>query len=102
MIAVFIVLIVIWKTRIEYRHDLYNVDIALKYVDTFFIAMKQERVDAAECLFANLNSFGDINKLREDLGSKELKEELEPIDNVLDILDDLGFLLMGAIRSAIE
>jgi hypothetical protein len=73
------------KTRVEFRKDQYDVGVALQYSDKFDL-MRAIRVDAAESL---AEYKGQLHKI------KKLKQELESIDDVLDFLDDLGFLVLG-------
>lgn len=76
---------IVFQTCLEYMKDNYDPALALKYEERFD-SMKSERSSAAKAIKEHKNCLADIDSY---------KKELEPIDEVLDLLDTLGFYLQG-------
>ena len=78
-------LIIGYQSYLSYQRNTYDPALALKY-DDIFNEMDGERFSAAKTL---MDCKSILSKV------EEYKKQLEPIDDVLDFLDTLGFLLNG-------
>jgi hypothetical protein len=88
LIVIIVVGVVAWlsQTYSEYQRRTYDSELAVKYWDMWLKAKDQRRA-AARVLQRRRNDLTDI---------AGLGPELEQIDDVLDILEDLGFYVQGA------
>lgn len=73
------------QTQFEYQRRTHDSTLALKYTDDW-LGSKNQRSDAAKILRDNKGKLANVT------GNEAL---LDPIDDVLDILEDLGFYLQG-------
>jgi hypothetical protein len=87
-LTVFISLaLIILQTYLQYLHETYNPTLALKYEEKWDSEeMEENRHYAAKAIFDHFAHLSDISKYRENL---------EPIDLILDFIDTIGFLFKG-------
>lgn len=77
----------IWQTYVRYQRETYNPTFAIRlYDDWRERGMERDRASAASALKKYQGRLSEIDELRDDLA---------PIDLVLDHLDMLGFLVHG-------
>jgi hypothetical protein len=86
IVAVVAAVVFVLQTQFEYRRRTYDVTLAQRAQDDW-VKSKAERSIAAALLRDEGPRLADIDQYR---------AKLDPIDDVLDILEDLGFYLQGS------
>jgi hypothetical protein len=83
---------VVWQTWAQYRKHTYDPELMLYYQKTWDEAASK-RQSATKMFLAHLQTRGSGNVDPGDF--RYVKPTLQPIDDVLDILDDIGFYMTG-------